>query len=116
MFCPKCGHPNNKEGLFCGECGADISHVSAPEPAAALKKPENAGPWIALSIAFSLIALLFCPLLFGGLSIYFGYRVHRAGNEKLGTILMIVAGGCMMLGFLIGLFVYGFFKMRHVLP
>lgn len=73
------------------------------------REQSNPTVWIVLNIIFSVISLLFIPILFGGLGIFFGYMVKKSKNS-LGTGLMILAGVCMFIGFIIGVLVGMFYQ------
>jgi hypothetical protein len=58
--------------------------------------------WIALGLAFALIALVLFPPLFGGLGILFGYLAKRRGSKSGGELTMYISGAAMVLGMIVG--------------
>ena len=57
--------------------------------------------WSTFSVLSAIIAIGVFPPLFGGLSILFGYFA-RWQHQTVGTILMIMGGVALVIGFIIG--------------
>lgn len=53
------------------------------------------------SIVCSVIAVLFVPLLFGGLAIFFGYRAYKV-DEGIGKVCMTIGGIALIVGVIAG--------------
>ena len=67
------------------------------------KKPKFSGRKKAiLGIIFAVISLGFFPPIFGALGIIMGYLAKKSGEEKLGTITIILSIIFMIAGFIIG--------------
>ena len=85
---------------FCSSCGCSLTNgasmiTTLEQPSMktqAQAESPGTGLDIFLSILFAIIALFIFPPLFGGLGIYFGYRVKQKGKEGLGIALMVLMG------------------------
>jgi len=103
MFCNNCGKEINSDSVFCGSCGNQLISNAQPsvQPRVQIES-SGAGLAIFLSILFGITALFFLPPLFGGLGVFFGFKVKQKGNEGLGIALMVVNGACLLIGMFLG--------------
>lgn len=82
--------------LYCQSC-ANIVFEQA--------NGKDAGVFIAFSIISAIVAIFFFPILFGPLGIILGYFAYTR-NRRAGTICIIVAVVCVIIGFLFGVLVF----------
>lgn len=114
MFCPNCGQQVSGNSNYCINCGKSIinllkeqkgvQNIPTGQPLIQIQAsvPRPVGFDICLSIVFAVVALFFLPPLFGGLGIYFSYRIKQKGKEGIGVALMVVNGACLLLGMFLG--------------
>jgi len=82
--------------LYCQSCANEVFEQA---------KGKDAGVFIAFSIISAIVAIFFFPIIFGPLGIALGYIAYRR-NSRVGTICMIVALVCMIIGFIWGAMTY----------
>ena len=107
MHCSCCGSGNDEGTVFCSHCGYDMQAsqpvLSCVVAHAETSSPNNgkAGIWLILSIAFSLGALLFYPLLSGSLALLCAYMVKKKRDPAAGITLIFIALACILAGLFI---------------
>lgn len=94
MYCKHCGTQFDDTMSSCPSCGTPVNLPKA-------RPVSNVTAFIVLGIIFALVSTLFFPPLFGGLGIYFGYRVKKE-KDGLGIFLMILNLVCMIFGMILG--------------
>lgn len=73
MNCPNCGHPNDDNAMFCGNCGKALGAVNAPpsqkpesqKPQASTPKPKSRSIWIVVAVVVIVIVVIAVVLLVG---------------------------------------------------
>lgn len=95
MYCSKCG--KEVTGESCNNCGQVVEQNTNSKSGGSL--------FAVLGWLFNGIALLFVPVLFGGLGVVFGYLHRSRSNKQHGTIIMILGVVCAILGTLLGMVV-----------
>ena len=101
MFCAKCGTQINDSIGVCSLCGTAALGSVSPGGAAFAAPAETSAGLVIGAIVCSVLALIFVPPLLGGIGLYLGSRVRKT-NDGLGTSLMWLAGGCLVVGMFIG--------------
>lgn len=96
MFCRHCGQAVSAEAELCSHCGESLKktmHVT-------VEKGTRYVTWVWLAGVFSVLALFWWPVIFGGIGIYSGFRAMEEGNEKAGKLMMVIATACLLTGLL----------------
>jgi len=57
---------------------------------------------------FIILGWVFIPILFGAGGVIFGYLLRNKGQVQHGTIMMIAAIACAILGFVLGMAAFGY--------
>ncbi|ASF40698.1 hypothetical protein CEH05_16675 [Halobacillus halophilus] len=68
---------------------------------------ESSNLYLILGWVFSVISLLFIPILFAAGGVIFGY-LHRKNDQTHGTIIMIAAVACGIFGTIFGMATVGY--------
>ncbi|OGO03493.1 MAG: hypothetical protein A2Y72_00575 [Chloroflexi bacterium RBG_13_53_26] len=105
MFCPKCGKEQLGDESFCRYCGAEQALPGGAAGATPSQQRKSATGFVVGSAVCAAIALLFFPPIFGVAGIVLGYFAFRR-NRLAGTICMVVSGICMIVGVVLGLWVW----------
>lgn len=69
---------------------------------------DNTQLFIILGWVCTAISLIFIPILFGAGGVIFGYLLRSKGQVQHGTIMMIAAVACALLGFILGMATVGY--------
>lgn len=69
---------------------------------------DNTQLFIILGWICTAMSLLFIPILFGAGGVIFGYLLRNKGQVQHGTIMMIAAIACAILGFVLGMAAFGY--------
>lgn len=69
---------------------------------------NNTQLYVILGWVFTVISLLFVPILFAAGGVIFGYLARSKGNVQHGTIIMIAAIACGLFGVVLGMASYGY--------
>ncbi|HJG40238.1 hypothetical protein [Staphylococcus sp. GDB20D115P1] len=69
---------------------------------------DNTQLFIILGWVCTAISLIFVPILFGAGGVIFGYLLRSKGQVQHGTIMMIAAVACALLGFILGMATVGY--------
>lgn len=115
QFCANCGTQLNERVQYCPTCGNPVPQPNVSNPVGTgtqsyygqpVNRPvtpvRSATGYVVFGFIFALISLWYLPPVFGGLAIYFGTLVKRAGQESLGKTLTVVGIICMIVGMLVG--------------
>jgi len=71
-------------------------------------KNNNVQLFIILGWISTALSVLFIPILFGAGGVIFGYLLRTKGQVQHGTIMIIAAVACAILGFLLGMASVGY--------
>ncbi|WP_073991989.1 zinc ribbon domain-containing protein [Salimicrobium jeotgali] len=118
MYCSACGAENNQEANFCVSCGNSLNQAtrvendnnstsSANDISTNNVSNESSNLYLILGWVFSVISLLFIPILFAAGGVIFGY-LHRKNDQTHGTIIMIAAVACGIFGTIFGMATVGY--------
>ena len=66
------------------------------------KKQMSKRGYTILGIISMIISLLLFPPVFGFLSIFCGYKIHKKWDERLGLTIITFGAICMIIGIIIG--------------
>ncbi|WP_436956168.1 hypothetical protein [Staphylococcus sp. AS1337] len=69
---------------------------------------DNTQLFIILGWVCTAMSLLFIPILFGAGGVIFSYLLRNKGQVQHGTIMMIAAIACAILGFVLGMAAFGY--------
>jgi hypothetical protein len=105
MFCPKCGKEQLGEVRYCGSCGAELA-LPGSSPAV-MASTKSATGFVIASVICAAISLLFVPPLFGVGGIMLGYFAFRR-NRTAGIVCMAISGVCMVVGVILGVWLWLF--------
>ncbi|WP_420877630.1 zinc-ribbon domain-containing protein [Salimicrobium jeotgali] len=118
IYCSACGAENNQEANFCVSCGNSLNQAtrvendnnstsSANDISTNNVSNESSNLYLILGWVFSVISLLFIPILFAAGGVIFGY-LHRKNDQTHGTIIMIAAVACGIFGTIFGMATVGY--------
>ncbi|WP_425431748.1 zinc-ribbon domain-containing protein [Halobacillus alkaliphilus] len=118
IYCSACGAKNNQEANFCVSCGKSLNQATEVEkdnkPTSSANdissnnvSKESSNLYLILGWVFSVISLLFIPILFAAGGVIFGY-LHRKNDQTHGTIIMIAAVACGIFGTIFGMATVGY--------
>ncbi|MEB6838028.1 hypothetical protein [Staphylococcus simulans] len=72
------------------------------------QKKDNTQLFIILGWICTALSLIFIPILFGAGGVIFGYLLRSKNQVQHGTIMMIAAIACAILGFVLGMATVGY--------
>lgn len=105
QYCPTCGEIIKQQAEICPECGVRNQKEALTSSPREEEKQSRLGilGYSIISIVSGLLALFLFPPVFGGISVFCGYRVYKRHRELVGIGLMAYGGITLTIGVIIGI-------------